>query len=138
LGRVAEGTPWNALSIPQWLRIAVFANTIAICTSRIAYFVVANATTADRAIGVWNPVLSVTLIYRGHIAGRAALSMAPPPRGQMKAERQIRCDMQAILPIELTPDRVAAYSRASDSRGGGRLPRNVDTVCKGSRVYHLS
>jgi hypothetical protein len=74
LGWVDEGTPWNALQIPQWLRIAMFANTIAICTSLIVYIVVANTTIGDRATWVWNPVVSITMFIAATLLAARHLS----------------------------------------------------------------
>jgi len=61
LGRTNEGGPSNAFRIPRWLRIVVFANTMAICTSLLVFIVFANATNGVQAAWIWKPIVSITL-----------------------------------------------------------------------------
>jgi hypothetical protein len=61
LGRTIEGSPSNAFRIPRWLRVVVFANTMAICTSLLVFIVFASATNGVRAAWIWKPVVSIAL-----------------------------------------------------------------------------
>lgn len=61
LGRANEGSASNVFRIPRWLRVVWFANTIAICTSLLAFIVFSNVTNGVPAAWIWKPVVSIAL-----------------------------------------------------------------------------
>jgi hypothetical protein len=61
LGRTVEGGPSDAFRIPRWLRVVMFANTMAICTSLLVFIAFANATNGVQAAWIWKPLVSMAL-----------------------------------------------------------------------------